>query len=96
MQRSRWRSRLTDKQASEEARESESESEDDGWEIEKILAHHMSDPKTHPGKPQTMLYRVKWVGFPESKATWEPKASFPSMEIINAYRRKAGLKPELP
>lgn len=71
-----------------------SESEDEGWEIEKILAHHMSDPRTHPGKPQTMLYRVKWAGFDESQTTWEPKESFPDVDILNAYRRRVGLKPE--
>ncbi|KAI5362018.1 Putative chromo/chromo shadow domain, Chromo-like domain superfamily protein [Septoria linicola] len=67
---------------------------DEDYEIEKILAHHMSDPKSHPGQSQTMLYKIKWVGFPESEASWEPKSSFPDIEIMNKYRRKAGLRPE--
>lgn len=81
------------KQQKMNVREEET-SGDEGWEIEKILAHHMSDPRTHPGKPQTMLYRVKWAGFDESQTTWEPKESFPDVNILNAYRRQAGLKPE--
>lgn len=41
-------------------RESEDEEEDDeddgeGFDIEDILAHHMSDPRTHPGKPSSKL-----------------------------------------
>ncbi|GIZ45154.1 hypothetical protein CKM354_000833500 [Cercospora kikuchii] len=73
---------------------SEGDEDEDGYEIETILAHHMSDPRTHPGKPQTMLYKVKWVGYPATAATWEPKGSFPNLDIVNAYRRKVGLKPE--
>ncbi|KXS95252.1 hypothetical protein AC578_9458 [Pseudocercospora eumusae] len=67
------------------------EDDEEGWEIESILAHHMSDPRTHPGKPQTMLYKVKWAGWKEH--TWEPLASFPDKSVVNAYRRKVGLIP---
>ncbi|SMQ49331.1 unnamed protein product [Zymoseptoria tritici ST99CH_3D7] len=73
--------------------ESESEvsgdnSDDGEWTVEAIVAHHMSDPKTHPGKPATMLYLTKWEGFPEE--TWEPAESFDE-SIIKDYRRRVGL-----
>lgn len=79
---------------SEPLSDSESEDEDKGeqdWEVEAILGHHMSDPRTHPGKPRTMLYKVKWVGWKEH--TWEPVASFPDKAVVNAYRRKVGMLP---
>ncbi|KAF2213885.1 hypothetical protein CERZMDRAFT_95913 [Cercospora zeae-maydis SCOH1-5] len=87
-------SQHTKSKSSSGSLEVDSEGDHDGYEIEKILAHHMSDPKTHPGKPQTMLYKVKWVGYPATAATWEPKGSFPNLDVVNAYRSKVGLKPE--
>ena len=51
--------------------ESGDEVEDEEWFIEGILAHHWSDPKTHPpalGEEPVMLYQVKWEGY--DKPTW--------------------------
>ncbi|KJX97200.1 hypothetical protein TI39_contig531g00009 [Zymoseptoria brevis] len=86
---------MMNSQASQGAGDDESESEvsgdnsDDGeWTVEAIVEHHMSDPKTHPGKPATMLYLTKWEGFPEE--TWEPAESFDE-SIIKDYRRRVGL-----
>ncbi|KAM3416480.1 hypothetical protein BST61_g8073 [Cercospora zeina] len=87
-------SQLRKSKSSSESSEDDGEEGQDGYEIEKILAHHMSDPRTHPGKPQTMLYKVKWVGYPATAATWEPKGSFPNLDFVNAYRSKVGLEPE--
>lgn len=70
----------------------DSSEDEDNYEVERILAHHMSDPRSHPGKPQTMLYKVKWKGW--SDHTWEPITSFPDREVVNQYRRRVGLKPE--
>ena len=45
--------------------------EDEEWFIEGILAHHWSDPRTHPlefGEQPVMLYQVKWEGYKEP--TW--------------------------
>ncbi|EME84608.1 uncharacterized protein MYCFIDRAFT_210927 [Pseudocercospora fijiensis CIRAD86] len=79
------------KQMEESSDEESDEDDEEGWEIESILAHHMSDPRTHPGKARTMLYKVKWKGWKEH--TWEPLASFPDKAVVNAYRRKMGLIP---
>jgi hypothetical protein len=60
--------------------------------IEAILAHHMSDPRTHPaefGKSPVMLYQVKWEGYDEP--TWEPMESFEDPSIVLDYRRRVGL-----
>ncbi|CZT25091.1 uncharacterized protein RCC_10820 [Ramularia collo-cygni] len=59
--------------------------------VEAIQAHHMSDPRTHPGKERVMLYHTKWEGWDEM--TWEPAASFPDQSVVEEYRRRAGLKP---
>ncbi|KAF2171880.1 hypothetical protein M409DRAFT_50499 [Zasmidium cellare ATCC 36951] len=73
--------------------ESDDESdEEEGYEVESILGHHMSDPRTHPGKPATMLYKVKWLGWPEP--TWEPRRSFTDKTIVRKYEKRVGLKPE--
>ncbi|CAK4032393.1 Hypothetical predicted protein [Lecanosticta acicola] len=34
-----------------EDEEEDDDGEEEGWDIENILAHQMSDPRTHPGKP---------------------------------------------
>lgn len=63
------------------------------YEIDRITAHHLSDPRTHPprlGKTPVMLYQVSWQGFEES--TWEPEASFSdNPKILKVYKRQHGL-----
>lgn len=58
--------------------------------IERIVAHHWSDPRTHPGLPQTMLYQTKWEGWDD--LTWEPAASFPDQSVVEEYRKRVGMK----
>ena len=74
--------------------EDEEEEEDDDVEdglpadeyvMEAVLAHQMSDPKTHPGKQAVMLYQVKWEGYDEP--TWEPAESFPDPRIVEEYHK---------
>ncbi|KAK3066307.1 hypothetical protein LTR53_017400 [Teratosphaeriaceae sp. CCFEE 6253] len=69
---------------------SEDDAIDEGeWVIENILAHHMSDPNTHPpelGKHAVMLYQVKWENF--ETPTWEPVESFPDRSVIEDYERR--------
>lgn len=64
------------------------------YEIERILAHHLSDPRTHPpalGKTPVMLYQIKWKGFEET--TWEPEASFDDdVNFLRAYKKRHGLR----
>ena len=57
-----------------------------------ILAHHMSDPRTHGldfGKKPVMLYQVKWHGFDQT--TWEPIDSFEDRDVVHSYRRRVVL-----
>jgi hypothetical protein len=67
-----------------------SSDEEDGFEVEAIMGHHMSDPRTHPGKEATMLYKVKWVGF--KQPTWEPFDSFVDTTIVKQYQKRMGLR----
>ncbi|KAK3702216.1 hypothetical protein LTR37_015048 [Vermiconidia calcicola] len=64
--------------------------DDDGeYEVESIIAHHLSDPRTHPpqlGKTPAMLYRVKWKGYKE--LTWEPVSSLKGTTILQDYNRR--------
>ncbi|PNS17367.1 hypothetical protein CAC42_7050 [Sphaceloma murrayae] len=84
-----------------EASQSEDDSDStssDTYEIESILAHHLSDPKTHPaelGKEPVMLYQVKWAGYDE--LTWEPVESFDDQEIVERYweRIEASRRPSI-
>jgi len=72
--------------------ESEDELGEGEFVIEAILAHHLSDPRTHPpelGKTATMLYEVKWEGWTEP--TWEPADSFTDRSILDEYQRRSGL-----
>ena len=48
--------------------------------VERIL-----DKKIHNGKA---YYFVKWMGYPSTKNTWEPRESFFSRDIIEDYDRK--------
>lgn len=62
------------------------------FNVEAILAHHLSDPRTHPkelGKKPVMLYHVKWEGWEEP--TWEPASSFVDPEVVGEYERAVGL-----
>ncbi|KAI7222841.1 hypothetical protein KC333_g872 [Hortaea werneckii] len=59
--------------------------EDGQYVIEAVLAHQMSDPKSHPGKQAVMLYQVKWEGYNEP--TWEPAESFPDPKIVEEYHK---------
>jgi len=73
---------------------SESDIEEEPYEVESILKHHMSDPRTHGpglGNEPVMLYEVKWKGY--QKPTWEPIDSFEERSVVNRYRKKAGLPP---
>ncbi|KAK4957794.1 hypothetical protein LTR66_000480 [Elasticomyces elasticus] len=70
--------------------ESDVDSEDDGesYKIERIIAHGMSDPRTHApglGREPVQLFRVKWVGYPLSEATWEPVDSFDDLSMVEEY-----------
>ncbi|KAI6830292.1 hypothetical protein KC340_g8126 [Hortaea werneckii] len=63
--------------------------------MEAVLAHQMSDPKTHPGKEPVMLYQVKWEGYDEP--TWEPAESFPDPKTVEEYHRAVeARKPDQP
>ncbi|KAI7287262.1 hypothetical protein KC345_g661 [Hortaea werneckii] len=65
----------------------------DEYVMEAVLAHHMSDPKTHPGKEPVMLYQVQWEGYDEP--TWEPAESFPDPKTVEEYHRAVqARKPE--
>lgn len=82
--------------AQEDSDDEDSEDEDGSgldegeYFVEGILAHHWSDPRTHPGKPQTMLYHTKWEGYADP--TWEPATSFPDQSVVEAYRKHVGLE----
>ncbi|CAD0082111.1 unnamed protein product [Aureobasidium vineae] len=55
--------------------------------VEKILAHSLSDPKSHNksvrGDKPVMLYQVKWEGYDDT--TWEPEASFQDRDVLEQY-----------
>jgi len=74
---------------SSSASESDSEASDESeaYEIEAILSHRWSDPRTHNdptlGNKPVMLYQVKWVGYDEP--TWEPRSSFEDDEVLESY-----------
>lgn len=68
--------------------------EDAEYEIERIVAHQLSDPRSHPaqlGKTPVMLFQVKWKGFEE--LTWEPEDSFDDdVQALKVYKKRKGLK----
>ncbi|KAI7639461.1 hypothetical protein KC322_g20911, partial [Hortaea werneckii] len=79
----------------DEADDVEDEFPADEYVMEAVLAHHMSDPKTHPGKEPVMLYQVKWEGYDEP--TWEPAESFPDPKTVEEYHRAVkARKPDQP
>ncbi|KAI5252399.1 hypothetical protein E4T42_03525 [Aureobasidium subglaciale] len=68
--------------------DSESGSEDSEiYTVERILAHNLSDPKSHDksihGEKPVMLFQVKWEGYDET--TWEPETSFEDKEVLREY-----------
>lgn len=84
--------RSSQMQADEADGDGTDEEEEDSWEVEKILAHHLSDPRTHrpeQGTKPVLLYQVKWRGY--SNPSWEPLSSFSDRAMVDAYRRQAGL-----
>ena len=74
--------------------EDDEEFEEDEYEVEAIIGHHLSDPRTHPpklGKKPVMLYRVKWKGWDDP--TWEPASSFGGDTVLLlSYNEFHGLK----
>lgn len=91
------RASSTDPLARQTANDEESDDDlsEDEWVIEAILAHHMSDPRTHPpefGKQAIMLYQVKWEGSDE--LTWEPLESFGDPSTVSEYGKRVGLPAE--
>ncbi|GAB7341799.1 hypothetical protein MBLNU457_g0127t1 [Dothideomycetes sp. NU457] len=52
------------------------------WEIDEILSHRWSDPKSHPGKKPVMLYEVQWAN---GERTWEPLDSFDDPQTLRDY-----------
>lgn len=68
--------------------DSGSDSEDsEVFAVEKILAHGLSDPKSHDksihGEKPVMLYHVKWEGY--DATTWEPATSFQDTDMLQEY-----------
>ncbi|KAK6007233.1 hypothetical protein QM012_006241 [Aureobasidium pullulans] len=68
--------------------DSDSGSEDsEVYAVEKILAHGLSDPKSHDksvhGEKSVMLYQVKWEGYDDT--TWEPATSFEDTDVLQEY-----------
>ncbi|KEQ67300.1 uncharacterized protein M437DRAFT_37470 [Aureobasidium melanogenum CBS 110374] len=70
--------------------DADSSSDSEGSEeyvVEKILAHGLSDPKSHDksvhGEKPVMLYHVKWEGY--DATTWEPATSFQDTDILQEY-----------
>lgn len=54
------------------------------WEVESILKHRHSKNKLH--------YLVKWVGYPATKATWEPEEHLTNAsDIVQEYKKGARL-----
>ena len=81
--------------AQEDEDEDNDDIEDDEFEVESIVAHHISDPKSHPaglGNKPVMLYHVKWKGWPD--LTWEPARSFGTSKMLRLYQVRKGLIPE--
>ncbi|CAD0106455.1 unnamed protein product [Aureobasidium uvarum] len=70
--------------------DSDADSDSDESEVyivEKILAHSLSDPRSHNksvrGDKPVMLYQVKWEGYDDT--TWEPEASFQDRDVLEQY-----------
>ncbi|KAK5127865.1 hypothetical protein LTR85_004982 [Meristemomyces frigidus] len=86
------RSEQEDDDDDDEDEHDEDEAEGGSYVVERIDAHHMSDPRTHGldfGKQPVMLYQVKWKGY--ETLTWEPMDSFEDRKVVHRYRQKVGL-----
>ncbi|KAG8624547.1 hypothetical protein KVT40_007614 [Elsinoe batatas] len=73
----------------EDEDEQDDDDDEETYEIERIISHHLSDPRTHPaelGKKPVMLYQVKWAGYDET--TWEPEASFDDKSVLETYLQR--------
>lgn len=65
--------------------------DEDEFEVEAILSHHLSDPNTHPpelGRKPVVLYKVKWKGWSEENVTWEPASSFEDKNVLQEYHSR--------
>lgn len=73
-------------QEEEEEKDDDEDLEQDEFEVEAIMAHHFSDPRSHPpelGRTPVILYKVKWKGW--EKPTWEPSSSFEDKSVLQKY-----------
>ena len=61
-------------------RHSQATPTDDLYEVEALVDAGVADDGT-------VLYRVRWKGYPPDQDTWEPSSSLPR-ELIRAYRRR--------
>ena len=53
------------------------------YEVESILERKGAD------KSNDLMYRIKWIGYPESKATWEPMKNLKNVkELISKFDNK--------
>jgi len=71
-----------------------SDIEDGEYELESILSHRLSDPKTHPkilGRTSVILYQVKWKDWP--RPTWEPASSFLDRRVLRDYHARVARQP---
>lgn len=80
-------------QEENEANEDSEDLEEGELHVEAILAHCLSDPRTHStelGKEPVMLYKVKWEGW--EQLMWEPASSFADPEVVGEYERRVGMR----
>jgi len=63
-----------------------SDSEDELWEVEKIVDHRFKD---EDGNKIDVQYRVRWKGFPPGEDTWEPLENLEeSMNEVEAFKER--------
>src|ERR1700691_1495645 len=56
------------------------------YAVEKIISHRAK------GRSKRVEYLIKWEGYPHSDNTWEPTENIHAPDLLNAYRRRAGIK----
>ena len=56
----------------------------DEFEVEEILAKKVIKNK----KRTSVLFKVKWVGYPESEATWEPAENIHAPKLIQHFEEQ--------
>ena len=61
-----------------------SEEDDESFDVERILAHR--------GSGKTRQYLVKWEGYDDDEATWEPAASLKGNLVLFEYLDLEALK----